>query len=236
MPIEPDARLASAVSDYRWLLDHGYPDQGSIKLVGDRYRLTGTERGILYRGVFSGSDSARRAARLVGSDDTGAVPLVRELTVDGHNVLFTLWNCLAGRPVVLATDGFVRDVGGTRARLPHDERFARLATLLCRELAVLPLRSVTILLDEPLPWSRDHVSVIERTWRDVSADRAPDLSAVTEQSVDAVVARTLRGGIATSDTAIIDRCSAPVLDLGGRIVRRAMRVRPIDMAELADCR
>ncbi len=227
------ARLAPAVTDYRWLLDRGYPDQGSIRLVGDRYRLTGTERGMLYRGVFSRIDSARRASRLVDLLDAGLQPSIRELTVDGHNVLFTLWNSLAGRPVVVATDGFVRDVGGTRARLPHDERFDRLALVLSLELATLPLQRVTILLDEPLPWSRDHGGVIERTWRDVAGPGAPDLTAVTEPSVDAVVARTLRGGIATSDTAIIDRCRVPVLDLGGRMVRRTMRVQPVPMAELA---
>jgi hypothetical protein len=236
MLIDPQVRLAPAVADYRWLLDRGYPDEGSIKLVGDRYRLTGPERGMLYRGVFSRADSSRRAARLVDPGDAGAMPSVGELTVDGHNVLFTVWNCLAGRPVVLATDGFIRDVGGTRARLPHDERFARLALVVCRTLAALPLRTVTVLLDDPLPWSRDHGTVIEQTWRDVSGHAAPELSAVTSRSVDAVVARTLRGAIATSDTAIIDRCRVPVLDLGGLIVRSALRAHPVSMAELADSR
>ncbi len=223
MPIRPGRDLAPAASDYRWLLDRGYPDQGALKLVGDRYRLTGAERGMLYRGVFGRDDSSRRASRIVDRADLArrgpASTLTSELTVDGHNVLFTIWNTLAGRPVVLATDGFVRDIGGTRARLPRDERFARIATMLCAVLAKLPIRLVRIVLDDPLPWSRDHASRIERIWAGLETRTAAQLTAGTSASVDSLVAATEAGMIATSDTAIIDRCLVPVLDLGGLVVR-----------------
>lgn len=222
MPMNPSRELARAAFDYRWLLDRGYPDQGGLKLVGDRYRLTGAERGMLYRGVFGRDDSRRRASRIVNHD------LARtELTVDGHNVLFTIWNALAGRPVVLATDGFVRDIGGTRARLPRDERFSRIATMLCSALASLSLHRVRVLLDDPLPWSRDQASEIERIWSTLETMPATSLTAGTEASVDAVVAATASGMIATSDTAIIDRCAVPVLDLGGLIVRGDLSGEPI---------
>jgi len=285
MPTPPSDELAAAAADYRWLLDRGYPDQGALRLVGDRYRLSGVERNTLYRGVFSDADSRRRAARLVDPEalardgdapdapdapgsprrDSGAVSTPRaptgrhgapplsgaapceanprapgELTVDGHNVLFTVWNCLAGRPIVLATDRFVRDIGGTRSRLPHDERFERVARLVCAALAGLRLTRVRILLDEPLPWSRDHVGVIARVWEEVAAETsrhpgshvAPELVAATDPSVDAEVARTTSGLIATSDTAIVDRCAVPVLDLGGLVVVRDLRARPLPMEEL----
>ncbi len=230
MPDRSAYRLVRGAADYRWLLDRGYPDQGSLRLVGDRYRLSGTERNTLFRGVFSSEDSQRRAARLgaPGRDVVGG-----DLTVDGHNVLFTVWNCLAGRPMVLATDGFVRDIGGTRSRLPHDERFDRVARHFCTALAALPTGRVTVLLDDPLPWSREHAGVIERVWDEVSAGRGPALTVVTERSVDATVAATREGLIATSDTAIVDRCSARVMDLGGWIATRDLNARPIPMAELA---
>ena len=98
--------LFDAIREYRWLLDRGYPDQPSIKLVGDRRRLTREQRGILYRGVFSAADSSRRAGRRVSppTSDCVAAPAA-DLLIDGHNVLFTIHNYLMGRPVVLATDG-----------------------------------------------------------------------------------------------------------------------------------
>jgi|WetSurMetagenome_2_1015567.scaffolds.fasta_scaffold339744_3 hypothetical protein len=38
------AALIEAAADYRWLLDSGYPEQASIKLVGDRFALDKEER------------------------------------------------------------------------------------------------------------------------------------------------------------------------------------------------
>ncbi len=240
--------LGSAAHDYRWLLDRDYPDTQSLRLVGDRYRLSGTERGMLYRGVFSEQDSRRRAARLSGLDTQGhATPNASDsfnatgtqLTVDGHNVLFTIWNYLSGRPIVLATDGWLRDIGGTRARLPHDERFTRVATLLLEALKATRCNPINILLDEQLPWSRDHCTEINALHAQVShtgagpaASKAPTLTATTNSSVDAAVAATGGGSIATSDTGIIDRCKAPVLDLGGYIVLQVLEGRPLHMTQL----
>lgn len=223
--------VRSAAADYRWLLDRGYPDKPAIKLVGDRYRLSREERGMLFRGVFSGADSARRAERLIDPRASRG----KALTVDGYNVLFTVWNYLAGRPVVAATDCFVRDIGGTRSRLPNDHRFMRIAGTLCRAIRQNGVEDITVLLDEQLPWSRDHTSILAAIWNETESD--PTVGAgvstnerfrvFTESGVDGRVARTDTGLIATSDTGIIDRCPASVFDLGGYIVCELFRVEPI---------
>ena len=116
------------------------------------------------------------------------------------------------------------------------KRFGRIAGLLCRELAALGVTEVTVLLDEPLPWSRDHIGSLERVWRETAPDRPVRFDAVTEPSVDATIARTSAGMIATSDTAIIDRCAVPVVDLGGRIVTGRLATRPLAMSELCSSR
>ena len=211
--------LREAAQDYCWLLDRGYPDQPAIKLVGDRYRLTRVERGMLYRGVFSTADSSRRGNRLSDPGDL----IGGALAVDGYNVLFTVWNYLAGRPLVAATDRFVRDIGGTRSRLPHDERFESLARTLCETLQHLRLRSTTVFLDEPLPWSRDQAAILQSVWGE---SRDDGFNVFTEEGVDGRLARTTMGWIATSDTGIIDRCSVPVVDLGGYILRRQYGAEP----------
>jgi hypothetical protein len=61
--------LLAAARDYRWLLDRGYPQSASLKLVGDRYRLERDERLVLFRGVFAGAASASR--RSILSADAG---------------------------------------------------------------------------------------------------------------------------------------------------------------------
>ncbi len=226
--------LFEAIREYRWLLDRGYPDQPSIKLVGDRRRLTREQRGILYRGVFSAADSARRAGRQVipPASDCVAGPAA-ELLIDGHNVLFTIHNYLMGRPVVLATDGFIRDIGGTRARLPHTDGFTRVARALCDAVARFAWTSVTVLLDEPLPWSHEHAAELSRVWAESSAAASPAATVQfivrTEPSVDAAVARAESGLIATSDTAIVDRSAAGVFDLGGFVVLRVFGAAVTDV-------
>lgn len=274
----PRAAVVEAAADYRWLLDRSYPDQPAIKLVGDRYQLTGVERAMLFRGVFSERASGRRASLLVGwqalfaDPESGAAaspnsgeddrPAVKKssgpavtvgdsgLIVDGHNVLFTVWNYLAGRPMIAGTDGFIRDIGGTHSRLPHDERFSRLARLLCSALRGVNRTTITVLLDAPLPWSREHAAEIDRIWREegdddahprgdgaasgssparTAASPAPRFEVRVEEHVDARVAAAKTGWIATSDTGIIDRCSVPVVDLGGHIVRYVFGAEPLEM-------
>lgn len=228
MGMKPDL-LAQAATDYRWLLDRGYPDQPSLKLVGDRYELSRTERAMLFRGVFSKADSKRRPIEGSGASST-------HLLIDGHNVLFTVSNYLAGRPMVLATDGFVRDIGGTQARLPHDERFLRLATLLCTFVRHEAFASVTVLLDAPLPWSREHAQLLDAVWKKLDRARGTDdtkrpaFAVELEDHVDARVAAYAHGVIATSDTGILRRCRSPAVDLAGTIVRTEFDAKPFDMS------
>ena len=43
----------NACKDYAYLINRNYPERGTLKLVGDRYRLTRDQRTILYRGISS---------------------------------------------------------------------------------------------------------------------------------------------------------------------------------------
>ncbi len=238
------SELSEAAQDYRWLLDRGYPDQPALKLVGDHYQLTGVERAMLFRGVFSERDSVRRRDMLIRSTDWLASddsqesdPRFDHLLIDGHNVLFTISNYLAGRPVVLGTDAFIRDIGGTQTRLPRDERFTRIADVLCRTLAASRFRNVTILLDSPLPWSREHRGlildrrqhIIEENNFEIEPARRRGLEIVLEEHVDRTVAATRDSVIATSDTGILNRCRAPVVDIGGTIVHERFNATLVEL-------
>jgi len=42
-----------AVKDYFFLINKKYPEKETVKLIGDRYRLTGLQRTVLFRGITS---------------------------------------------------------------------------------------------------------------------------------------------------------------------------------------
>ena len=51
--------------DYFYLQERKYPQKGTLKLVGDRYKLSGDQRTVLYRGISSTKCSNNRKIRLV---------------------------------------------------------------------------------------------------------------------------------------------------------------------------
>src|SRR4030067_2451505 len=100
--------LQKAAEDFRHLLNRGYPRKVTLELVGNRYGLTFDQRLLLHRGVFSDSDSRSRRKRQISVRDLRD----QDLAVDGHNVLITIEAGLSGRPLILAHDGFIRDISG----------------------------------------------------------------------------------------------------------------------------
>lgn len=209
-------QFRAACLDYRYLLDRGYPDQGVLKLVGDRYRLSRVERAMLLRGVFSQADSVSFAERRLRGR-----PVPEPLWIDGFNVLFTIANYLAGRPLVLATDGFVRDIGGTHNRLPLDGRLDRVVIALIAAVREIGVERCEVLFDRPVAWSIEHARHL--------ADCAPEFSCRAIDRVDETLIVTGRGSLATSDTGIISRTGLPVFDLAGLALRGSFAPQFIDL-------
>ncbi len=144
-------RFREAASDYAYLLDRGYGEKPTRRLVGDRYRLTGAERTALLRGVYPAEEAERRRKRLT-VEPTGV------LWIDGYNVLFTIRNVRHGRPVVLARDGFLRDVAGSRKRPSDSCELEALIRELCGVALPAGVQSVVIFLDQFFPGSGQHAA------------------------------------------------------------------------------
>ncbi|MDP3177135.1 MAG: DUF434 domain-containing protein, partial [Spirochaetaceae bacterium] len=119
-----ETALSLAARDYRWLLDRGYAESSSLKLVGDRHRLERDERMILFRGVASDGASRRRTAMISG-DAAG-----RPLLVDGYNQTFAVMHYLMGKRLFICSDGLLRDAGSSHGRIARPELFERAARLL----------------------------------------------------------------------------------------------------------
>ncbi|MBW1990804.1 MAG: DUF434 domain-containing protein [Deltaproteobacteria bacterium] len=209
-PLPHQAILKQAAADFRYLLDRGYPRAASLTLVGNRYNLSRTARQMLHRGVFAAVAARARQAKLQHLEEISGLALA----VDGHNVLITLESALRGRPLVLADDGFVRDV----AELSRAFRASRDTELALELLAAYLQRHqpgpVTVLYDAPMSKSgelaRHTREVFAATGLAVEARAVP----VPEQEL-----LGFPGAVATSDTHLIDARDR-LVDLAGEIIRQ----------------
>ncbi len=213
-------RMRPAVNDYRLLLDRGYPETSVRELVGDRYRLPSAERRALYRGVSSLADSTRRAARR----ETVQPADVRLLGIDGLNVLYTIAAYLLGIPVFVSTDGFVRDVAALHGDDLPPPILGRAASLLVD--AVSHDVATTVYLDQKADLAAAAGRVLKQ--------QRPDLVIRVVPSADAALANQGDGGIATSDSSIIDRSTLPVRDLPAVILRGQFHGELPDLRDLLE--
>jgi hypothetical protein len=201
--------LQEAAEDFRYLLNRGYPRKASLELVGNRYGLTFDERHLLHRGVFSDEHSEARRKKII------SVKAVRnkDLAIDGHNVLITVEAGLSGRPLILADDGFVRDISGLSASFKKTEVTDQALRLIVAFLKKWRPRHTLFLFDAPISKSgilaQELRALLKREGLpgDALAMKVPEKTLIG-----------FKGVVATSDTAIIDR-SKRVIDLAGDIIR-----------------
>ena len=195
------------------LLDRGYPEVALRDLVGNRYRLSQSERATLYRGICSSDEAGSRAERRVQYDPGGGGPL----WVDTLNVLYTLANYLLGRPVFVGTDGWLRDVGAAHGRTIPARVLQRAVALLANHASGLFDSGSEIAPD--LPPERRPVRCVLDAAADITpavADILAECSAIAvsvERGADQFLLAREIGLVATSDSRIIDRCLRPVIDL-----------------------
>lgn len=217
--------LGCAVADYALFVGRGYPVKGVLKLVGDRHRLSGVERNILYRGVASREVSERRARRRVPLPN--GVPAGATLVVDGHNVLFTVVNYLQGRTTFIAVDGYLRDAGNPARRIRVGAAFDRAVCELGERFRRLPAGRFEVFFDEPVTYSKDHIGRARRAWSDLDARLGLHLVRSADQAVKAESG----GLIATSDSTLIDATTVPIADMARWIIEDGFGAR---LPRLAD--
>jgi hypothetical protein len=229
-----DEPVVSALQDYVFLLDRGYPETPTLKLVGDRYRLSREVRMMLYRGACSRSVAEMRAAKRA-TPGRGVT-----VHVDGYNVIFTIVNYLQGKLVFRSLDGFVRDVGGSHGRVPRRELFLQAADVLSRGLASLSLEESVVHLDEPVSHSKEHRAALAEALSAMDPRARCVLSDSVDQILRAMGGRPAHGSeassrealvVATSDSHIIEKVEVGVFDLGAYLLEREFAPRYTDLCE-----
>ncbi len=193
----------NASNDYFFLLNKEYPETPTLKLVGDRYRLTGLQRSVLFRGITSQEKTASRKAKIC-SDIKG-----KKLYVDGYNALFTIMNYLLGKTIFIGNDGILRDAGATYGKIEDEAFFYKAADLLFAFIKDSGVQSIVIFLDSPVSNSASHLEELEKRMTEAGIDG----KIVLAQSADGELKKISDGMIATSDSGIIDATGCKIIDL-----------------------
>jgi len=196
----------NAVDDLIFLLDRRYPKKQAIEIVGNRYRLDGEERKILYRGVFDTRSAERRKAKKC------ALSQVERILIDGYNVLITLESYLRGKMVFRSLDGYLRDIAGQYGDYTFDDFTRRGVELIVQFMKAEFLKSTRsftggeLFLDYPVSKSGElaaylrHKFLKARLAIEVSVVRSPDFLIIEGGARKGTAA-------ASSDTVIIDKVS-----------------------------
>jgi len=212
----------NACKDYAYLINRNYPEPGTLKLVGDRYRLTRDQRTILYRGISSTEKSDLRKSKLVKEIEN------KTLAIDGYNVLFSLLNYRLGRFTFISTDGVLRDAGSLHGRLKDEEMFMDCITILAKYLTDMRPSQVDVFLDAPVSHSERHAQVISDLFQKFNLA----INCRVIHSADYGLKHLPFDVLATSDSVIIDNAKAGVIDLPRIILEKQYNAVPVKIADL----
>lgn len=216
------SEFARAVKDYFFLLNREYPEKGALKLVGDRYRLSGTQRNCLYRGITSRANLARRHSKQTQNLKN------QHIHVDGYNVIFTIMNYLLGKTLFIANDGFLRDSGESYGRIEKSDLFSRSIDLFLDYLSSTPPEHSLICLDTSIDNSRLHRDMLEDGMK---ARNLPG-EILLSRHADTTLLKVKEGIIATSDSGIIDKSNVGVIDLARHCLEGKYKQRFTELQNL----
>ncbi len=199
--------LFKAAQDMRYLLAQGYPKVQALTWVGNRYQLSKTQRELLNRGIVAPLVALRRSQKKAGLWRLQKAVL----GIDGHNVLITIESALKGKQLLLANDGFVRDISGVSSSYRTTNFTWKALEMIFVLFSIYKPFCTDWYFDAPLSHSGLLAHKVKKM---LEAHRFTGKS----QAV-AVPEKFLRNYdlIATSDSALIDIC-AEVIDLAGEVI------------------
>jgi len=211
--------FSEACSTYRMLREKGYPEKATLKLVGDRHRLSGIQRNCLFRGVIPRDRAERRKARMVRpSAITGAT-----LAVDWYNVLITVESYLKGETLFVADDGVVRDASATHGSYRTSALTPRAMEEILAMIARLSPARVEAYLDLPIAFSARMAERLRGGLHEL-VGLAGAFSVSLAQSADFPLKES-EGIVASSDSAVLDGCARAV-DLAGAVLEKRFGFNP----------
>lgn len=199
-----------AAWDYLYLLDRSYPQKALIKLIGDRYRLSGTERSMLYRGICASGLAHERRSKLA---TTGMIRN-NPVAIDTYNVLITIGSYLNGNAVFISNDHFVRDASEIHGKAIRATLLQRSVNLLFDFFLAHKPSGIHFFLDS----SVSNSGMLAQKLNEILNQNQLHGTADTHRSPDHLLKATTKGLIATSDSTIIEKTGLKVIDLPQQVL------------------
>ncbi len=174
--------LRQAVADYSLLLTKGYPQNASLKLVGDKFELTDRQRLAVMRSSCSDSRLAARQAHQVLPRELAS----QDILIDGYNVLITIESAQSGAFLFIGRDGCVRDLAGLHGTYRKVTETIPAIELINNCLKELKLNQIVWLLDKPVSNSgRLKTIIASATGSEVKLVNNPDAELIKSDAITA---------------------------------------------------
>jgi hypothetical protein len=218
------SKFESAYNDYKYLKNRGFPEKASLKLIGDKYRLTRMGRNSLFRGVMDDETAVARKHK------SASVDMVRgaELGIDWYNVLITVESYLRGSILFLSDDGVLRDSSAIHGNYRKSAVTAKALPEIVRTLSDLAPLRIDIFLDSPIAFSGQ---MAEEIRTELARKGGPPFSVELAQSADYPL-KSYKGIVASSDSVVLDSASL-VFDLPRHVLESSFSFTPMHLLALA---
>lgn len=214
-------KLRTAVADFSLLLTKGYAQKSALKLVGDRFSLTDRQRLAVMRCACSDHQLASRTEREIPIADLAGGTIV----IDGYNLLITVEAAMSGALVLKGRDGCLRDLAGIHGTYRKVTETIPAVQLIGRFLKEVGVDKAEWLLDSPVSNSGRLKTLIGELAQQSEWNWEIGLL----PSPDAALARTDLT-VATSDSAVLDRCRRWVNLARAIIESKLLRTHLVDLS------
>jgi len=214
-----------AAREYFRLLNRGYPEKRSRRLVADHYSLNKHQRTALYRGIFPDRVNERRIRKRVSGEGIHG----NILMVDLFNTLLLIINYLYGRNVFIATDLFFRDDGENFSRFDNQQFYTDAFRMIGDSIVSLSPHKTLFIIDAgPRPGYPPFLQDPRQIRQQLGI--SPDTVELTiTKKVDKELINAQKETIATSDSRILDRCPGRTFDLAAYALSHSFSPRVPDL-------
>lgn len=199
-----------ACNDYLYLLDKNYSEKAVIKIVQDKYKLSGLERSVLQRGIVNRNTASKRRIKILQEKEIQG----NNLLVDFFNILLTIYSYLNGNFVYIACDGFLRDASESHGNFIKNKNFIIAIELIFKYLYKIKFKKITFYIDSPVSKSKELFYIINDKINEYKIDAETELV----KSADYYLIKSKNEISATSDSNIIDKVEK-VYDLSFNILK-----------------
>jgi hypothetical protein len=205
-----------ACATYKLLRSQGYPEKATLKLVGDRHRLSRMQRNCMFRGVIPDKVAAGRRAKLLNESAVRGEPVA----LDWYNVLITVESYLHGETLFLADDGVIRDASATHGSYRAGTVTGQAIGELVDEIGRLAPSRIEVYLDLPIAFSGRMAEEVRGRLSRLPLDALVSLSPSADFPL-----KESDGIVASSDSAVLDACGR-AFDLARAVLQERFSFSP----------